>query len=90
MVNVAERQKAADEKMARKQLLNSFLNSAGFHEFFSDLMEHVKGVEGQIEDNTRGYINASRLDVFNYNLGEKAGLKRVLNILEGYQEELEG
>jgi hypothetical protein len=55
----------------------------------TDLKAHIEGIELELQNQQKSSINESGLNRFNFNLGIKSGLNIVLNVLKGYQEELE-
>lgn len=80
--------KAVDEKMQNKMALESLVGSAGMRVFKADLNDLVLYADSEIVANKKGHITSEKLSKLNYDLGRKQGLEMVLNVLQGYEDEL--
>ncbi len=78
-----------DVQMQRALGLHYMFDSAGFKIFEHDLSELKEYAEGQIQQShNEGFYTADRLSKLNYDLGRKAGLEMVLNVITQLREEL--
>lgn len=77
-----------DEEYQRKTTLQSLMQASGMRTFKADLADCVAEVQNKLE--YRGFINDSALNKLNFDLGRKAGLEMVLNLLQNYEDDLVG
>lgn len=77
-----------DERMQRRLALNTFVSSQPFMEVKEHIKEHMEGVDGHIAEIHLKPIENEKLAELNFELGIKTGLKRALNALESFEEEL--
>ena len=75
--------------LQRKLALKMFLESAGYMIFVQELQTYYDGASNRVINKYKGSIALDGLSALNYDLGEKSGLGKVLNILDNYKEELE-
>lgn len=81
-----------EEEYQYKTKIQSLIQAAGMIPFKADINDCVNYANGEIDKskNKVGFISESGLSKLNYDLGRKSGLEMVLNILQGYEDDLIG
>lgn len=80
-----------DQEYQRKLALQDLLESAGMKYLREEIENHMLEVGAKIDSQMKsGFISESGLNLFNYNLGRKAGLTNVLNVLKNFEDDLIG
>lgn len=78
-----------DPKVQRKYALSAWLSAEGTKYFMADMEDQFEGAKAQLDNLIGDKINDSRLAELNFKIGFKAGLERVLSVIESFKEELE-
>lgn len=73
--------------MQRKLLINSFLSCSGFKVFLEELEDRKNAVQVKIDNHERSPEDS--LAGHNFRIGRKTGIQDVLDIIDGFREELE-
>ncbi len=77
------------DNMQRKLSLKAFLSCSGYKIFREELDLYYENADNRVINKYKKAIGLDGLSDLNFDLGEKTGLGKVLNILESYKLELE-
>lgn len=77
------------DELQRKLGLKNFFDSVGYKEFSAELAEMYEYSSHEVNNMTSNPVDQKNLSKLNFQLGEKAGLVKVLNLLRNLKEELE-
>lgn len=77
------------DNQQRRLALKNFLSCSGFRIFMEDVKNFIDTNQNDIDKRLGKPISADELASLNQDLGQKCGMKSILNVLEGYKEELE-
>lgn len=72
----------------RRMALKTFLECAGYKIFEEELQMYYDSSNNHVINKYSSSIGLDKLAGLNYDLGEKAGLGKALNILENFKTEL--
>ena len=79
-----------DKEYQRKTTVQSLVESAGMRLFKEELNDALAYVDAEINSAKKGFIQSSRLDKLNFDLGMRKGLEMVVNILVNFEDEIVG
>lgn len=78
-----------DEEMQRKLAIESLFKSQGYSLLKAELDNFIEYADGCVaEHQSNGPVSVAKLDKLNHDLGRKAGLQMVLNVIQQFEEEL--
>lgn len=82
-------QQLLDRKTQDKMGLQTFFESAGYVRFEKELQILMDGAVDAINSLEKKPVGLDSLAVLNFKLGDKAGIQKVLFVLQGLKAELE-
>ncbi len=77
-----------EDSYQRKLGLQGFLDNSKL--FKEDLDDAIAFADAELASDIKGFVTAQKHDKLNFDLGRKAGLEMVLNLLQNYADDLTG
>ncbi len=78
-----------DDKLQRLLGLDSFFSNAGYKEFNEQVEGFVIYADTKVGEVLKNAVSPDDLERLNYNLGVRQGLQMVLNLIQGFKDDLE-